>query len=160
MAYTFLQDLGDVKAFYGNGRDHFNSLAGQVTRLPIETALQDQVVQQVSQRSASFGCLLRRAIPVMLCSAWESFVDELKVTDITRYQTHFVMYGLWHSEPVREIALIRHCITHSKNKIDAEYLRKSKLKTFNTLGTLIDFSDPDLDLQFKTFEDAYNNITS
>ncbi len=157
--YSFLQDLNDIKAFYENGKNHLGSLVGQVTRLPLDTTLQTQVMSQILQRSASFDTLLRRMIPVMLCSAWESFVTELKIAENAKYLSHFNIYQLWHNDQVREIALLRHCITHGKSKIDAEYIRKSKIKTYTTIGTPITFSDPDLDLQFKTFEDAFNRIT-
>jgi len=97
-------------------------------------------------------------VPVMLCTAWENFKEELKATDNPRYTTHFNPLTKWHSEPIREIALIRHCIIHKNGKVDSNYLADSRLKTFNTAGFLIDFTDIELDLQFKMFEDAYTKI--
>jgi hypothetical protein len=158
MAYTFPQDIKDIKAFYNNGRNHFNSLVGLATNLPMEESLHVLAIEDVSKKSASFGRILRRNVPVMLCSAWESFVDELKDLDLQRHQKYFVTYGVWYNEDIKEICLIRNCITHAKSKTDSNYYRDTLKKTFPVLGTSIDFGDQDLDIYFKIFEDAYNQI--
>lgn len=162
MPYTFLKDIEDIRYFYKQGINHFSSLSGAVNLLPLANnpSLQAQVAEEVNQSSESFGFLLRKMIPVMLCSAWESFVDELKDAEPSRYSKHFVKYERWYEESLQEISFIRNCIVHAKGKIDNEYLQKTKRNTFSGLGTKIDFAPPAIDIYFKMFEDAYTNIIS
>lgn len=133
-----------------------------VAQLPLanDPSLQSNVAQAVNQSSASFNFLLRKMVPVMLCMAWEGFREELEAQDNPRYLAHFAPMTKWYNEPIREIALIRHCITHHNGKVSSEYLSDTRLHTFSSLGQVIDFQPSDLDSQFKTFEDAYNIITT
>lgn len=160
MSFLFQQDLKDIRDFYKSGKNHFDSLVVQATSLPLGVSLQTQVVQEVSQRSSSFGRLLRRMIPVMLCSSWENFVNDLKNSDPAKHQAKFTLYAVYYNEPIKEIALIRNCIIHQQSKIDSEYLAKSNLKTYTVLGAPVDFSESDLELLYKTFEDAYGQVIS
>lgn len=161
MPYSFLNDLKDIKDFYEDGGiQPGNLLPRQTARLLManDPSLHSSVTKLVNQRTASFNFLLRKMVPVMLCTAWEGFAAELGINDNARYLAHFTPMTKWHNEPIREIALIRHCIVHNNGKIDQEYLNVSRIKTFTLLNFQIDFTDIELDTQFKTFEDAYKNI--
>lgn len=159
MSYSFLQELEEIKEFYDKGRTHFGSMPDQARALTTNSSLQNPVVQFVAQKSKSFSHLLKKMVPVMICTVWESFIIELRNIDPTRFQTHFSMPNQkWYNEPMREVALIRHCICHQNGIIDQQYLRDSRIKTFSVIGTTIDFTEPELDLQFTVFEDAYNQI--
>jgi hypothetical protein len=159
--YTFLQELADIKEFYKQASGYYSGLPRIAASLPIsDPAMQIAVAQAVTQRSDAFARLQRKMVPVMLCTIWESFVDQLKVADPARYQYHFPVIKKWYSTPLQEVAFIRHCISHKNGKIDHDYLSKSTIRTFNTLGQIIDFTEPEIDAQFIVFEDAYRIITS
>lgn len=156
---TFLQDLGDIKRFYKQTSQYQTILPSIAAGLALaDPALQSLVAQDVTKSSSTFAHLLRKMVPVMLCTVWESFVEHLCTNDLPRYQNHFPVLKKWYSTPVQEIALMRHCISHKNGKIDSEYLKKSTVRTFNTLGQVIDFSEPEIDLQFEAFETAYQTI--
>ncbi|MES2213529.1 MAG: hypothetical protein V4473_01650 [Patescibacteria group bacterium] len=162
MAYSFLQDLKDIKELYSYGSKHYSALPNQASEeLKNNQALLSIVVETVNQKSATFNFLTRKMVPIMLCSAWDSFQKNLSQDpqESHRHITHFIdPYYKWHNQDIHEISLLRNCIVHNHGEIDQKYLDKSTILKFKILGEVVDFSELEISLQFRVFEDAYNKI--
>ena len=162
MAYTLPDDIEKIR-YFSKGADSYFAVIPQLIAPWIgnSPATQSGVAASLDQLTPSFRLILRKTVPIMLCIAWETFVDELKTADNTRYATHFPTgFELYHNEDIREVFLIRNCIVHCGGKVDAEYIRKSLIKTFSVAGAPVDFTEVQLDTQLKLFGDAYTKITT
>lgn len=157
MPYTLPDDIEKIR-YFSKGADSYFAVVPQLVA-PWVPATQGGVAATLNQLTPSFRLLLRKTVPIMLCIAWETFVDELKVADNARYTTHFPKgYELYHNEDIKEVFLIRNCIVHCGGKTDAGYVSQSLIKTFTAVGIAIDFTEVQLDTQFKLFGDAYAKI--
>ncbi len=156
MSYSLLDDIANIRKFTRTTDSYFQVVSQIIAPW---TADDPTVAAAVNQQTPSFRLILRKTVPIMLCIAWETFVDDLKVADPARYATHFPQgFEKYHNEDVREIFLLRNCIVHCGGKIDAGYMSLSLIKTFPVVGTAIDFTEVELDTQFKLFGDAYARI--
>ena len=162
MSYSFPSDLNDIKNFSKSTDSYFDVIPRIVVPLlGNDPALQSGVAAALGQQTPSFRLILRKTVPIMLCIAWETFVEELKVADSACYSKNFLAgFELYHNEDIREVFLIRNCIIHRGGKTDKEYLRKSLIKTFPLVGTPIDFTEIQLDTQYNLFGGAYTKITT
>jgi hypothetical protein len=162
MAYSLLADIENIRTFAKS----VDSLLGVVPQMitPMlghDPVLQSSVAAALNQTTPSFQWIVRKTVPIMLCIAWEGFVEELKVVDAARYAANFPAgFEKYHTEDIREVFLLRNCIVHCMGKIDQGYLTQSLIKTFTVVGTPIDFNDVQLGTQFKLFGDAYSKITT
>lgn len=161
MAYSFLDDIEKIRHFSKSADNYFVVIPKIIEPLlGHHPQLQSSVAAALNQDTPSFRLILRKTVPLMLCIAWEGFVEQLKITEVNRYGTNFISpYELYFNEDIREIFLLRNCITHSMGKIDAQYLGMTVIKTFTTLGEQVDFTEVQLDTQFKLFGDAFTKIT-
>jgi hypothetical protein len=162
MPYSLPDDIEKIR-YFNKGADSYFAVVPQLVApwLGTTSVAQGSVAAALNQLTPSFRLILRKTVPIMLCIAWETFVEELKTADNARYAANFPTgFELYHNEDIREVFLLRNCIIHCAGKIDAEYLRKSLIKTFTVVGTAIDFTEVQLDTQFKLFGDAYSQITT
>lgn len=161
MTYSLPDDVEKIRSFCKVADSYF-AVIPQIFAplLGSNPVLQSGVASALNQQTPSFRLILRKTVPIMLCIAWEGFVEELKTTDPARYATHFQTgFELYYNEDIREVFLLRNCIIHCMGKIDATYLQKSLIKTFSVVGTAVDFTEVQLDTHFKLFNDAYAQVT-
>lgn len=160
MSDTFLTDLGDIDKFHKLGEALFD-LPRILTSSPYGP--QTGTVSESRERfSPEFPFLFRKTIPIMLCSAWESFVDHIKAKDNARYVQHFTTQDKypWYNDPINDIAQIRHCMAHQNGIMDQAHLDKIKItlnKSKYPLGP-IKLEALDIDDYLKAFKSAYDTI--
>jgi|SRR3989338_7470111 len=160
MTFSLPDDIRTIR-YVSKGASSFFAVIPQLIAPLTEgfPAEQSGFAASLSQMTPSSQLLLRKSIPVMLCIAWETFVDELEATDGIRHAAHFPKgFERYHNEEIKEVFLIRNCIVHCGGKIDAGYVKDSRLKTFAVAGTAIDFTEVQLDTQFKLFGDTFAKI--
>lgn len=161
MSYSFIQDINDIGDFYKSGGQYSKFL--DVAKVSFESNV--QMVQDIKTRSESFNNILNKTIPIMYCIAWETFHNQLKKSDRTKYDQHFTLYEknnpgknkVYYNEQIEEIFLIRNCIVHRNSEVSDE-LRESRFNTFIVNGNFIEVTEVALETQFQIFKDAYNKI--
>lgn len=153
MANSFSQQLNDIHTFYKTGEKLFSI---QVNHPIIP---QNQGPSPVQTFSPTFQFLFRNTIPIMLCSAWESFRIDLIKTDLPRYQKHFSINTKWYNDSIKDISEIRHCIAHDNGILDQNRLNKIKTNAIYKVGE-IRLEATTIDDYFQAFVSAYSVITA
>lgn len=152
---TFQSDLKDVKNFHKMGEHLFNT--AEVTY----DIFAESVSDNRNQYKPEFKYLFRKTIPIMLCSAWENFVNELK-KDTVRYAKHFPNEGKWYNDSINDISELRHAIAHDSGIMNQARLDKMKItsnKTRYPIGQ-IKLEPIDMDEYINIFDIAYKTIMS
>jgi hypothetical protein len=159
MSNKFLLDLREVEMLHDMGERLFDlpkAFGESKYGLPTGT-----VAENKPQFTPDFPFLFRKTIPIMLCSAWESFVDDLKNLDSQRYNQHFPTNNKWYNDSINDIAQIRHCMAHQNGLMDQKHMDDLKIelnKNKYKVGEIIKLEPKDIDDYFRVFQSSYTMI--